>query len=68
MAEKPAEKGRMYVSLRVKLLVGFTLLFTIVFAVVFYWFNLFAESMALGRIEEDLTDTLLAAAAGGDGD
>jgi methyl-accepting chemotaxis protein len=68
MAEQPTEKGAMYVSLRVKLLVGFTLLFTIVFAVVFYWFNLFAESMALGRIEEDLTDTLLAAAAGVDGD
>jgi len=68
MAEKPTHKGTIYLSLRVKLLVGFTLLFSIVFAVVFYWFNLFAESMALGRIEEDLTDTLLAAAAGVDGD
>ncbi len=57
-----------FISLRVKVLVGFTLLFTIVFAAAFYWFNMFAERMALNRIEEDLRTTLTAAAAGLNGD
>jgi len=57
-----------FISLRVKLLVGFTLLFTIVFAAAFYWFSTFAEKMAMGRIEEDLKTTLVAAAAGLNGD
>jgi hypothetical protein len=57
-----------FISLRVKVLVGFTLLFTIVFAAAFYWFSTFAEKMAMGRIEEDLRTTLVAAAAGLNGD
>jgi HAMP domain-containing protein len=48
----------------VKLLIGFTLLFTIVFAIAFYWFYNFASERALVRIQEDLHDTLLAAAEG----
>ncbi len=68
MDESLGDRRVRFISLRVKLLVGFTLLFTIVFAGAFYWFNTFAERMALSRIEEDLTATLLAAAADLDGD
>ncbi len=55
-----------FVSLRVKLLIGFTLLFTLVFAVAFYWFYNFASDMALQRIQEDVQDTLMGAAQGVD--
>jgi hypothetical protein len=68
MDEKQSEKRTGFVSLRVKLLVGFTLLFTVVFAGAFYWFSDFAERVALRRIHEDLKATLEAAAAGVDGD
>src|SRR5215218_245083 len=63
----PGRSGT-FVSLRVKLLVLFTLLFTLIFAATFYWFYNFATNMALARIEEDLRDTLLSAAAAVDGD
>lgn len=68
MDGKQSEKQAGFVSLRVKLLIGFTLLFTVVFAGAFYWFSAFAEQVALRRIHEDLRDTLEAAAAGVDGD
>ncbi|MFQ5409514.1 MAG: HAMP domain-containing protein [Anaerolineales bacterium] len=58
--------GGRFISLRVKLLVGFTLLFTIVFALAFLWFFNFATRLAISRIREDLTDTLRAAAEGVD--
>ena len=51
----------MFVSLRWKLLVGFTLLFSIVFALAFYWFYTFATKQALTRIQQDLLDTLAGA-------
>lgn len=57
-----------FISVRVKLLTGFTLLFTLVFAGAFYWFSAFAERVALHRIHEDLRATLEAAAAGVNGD
>ena len=66
MNEQRTERGSRFISLQVKLLVGFTLLFTAVFAVAFYWFYNFASGMALQRIQEDLTDTLMAAAEGVD--
>ncbi len=59
---------RIFISLRFKLLIGFTLLFSVVFAAAFYWFYNYATTSALGRVAEDLTDTLLGAAAGIDGD
>jgi HAMP domain len=59
-----AEKKRTFISLRVKLLIGFTLIFTIVFAVAFFWFYSFATEQAMNRIQRDLTDTLQAAAKG----
>jgi len=65
MANQQEKPGR-FISLRVQLLVGFTLLFSVVFAVAFFWFYSFASDMALQRIRKDLADTLIAAAEGVD--
>lgn len=59
---------KLYVSLRLKLLAGFTLIFSLVFAGAFYWFLSFATDQALTRIKQDLLDTLKGAAAGVNGD
>ncbi len=67
MNQEPSVKGR-FISLRVKLLVGFTLLFSVVFAIAFYWFFAFATDMALTKIEEDMVTTLYGAIEGIDGD
>ncbi|MCB0032787.1 MAG: HAMP domain-containing protein [Anaerolineales bacterium] len=64
---KNSGSGR-FISLRLKLLVVFTLLFTVVFSVAYYWFYTFATDVAERQIREDLTNTLLAAADGVDGD
>jgi len=69
MDESQGKKRRAaFVSLRVKLLVGFTLLFTVVFAVVYYWFYEFATQMAMSRLAEDLEILLVGTAAEVDGD
>lgn len=69
MAEKEQVQTKgMNVSLRLKLLVGFTLVFSLVFAAAYYWFYHFGTQMALSRIEEDLRDTLRGAIDGVDGD
>jgi HAMP domain-containing protein len=65
--QQTRRRGR-FVSLHVKLLVGFTVLFSVVFAVAFYWFYTFATDRAMRRIEEDMIDTLNGAIAGVDGD
>lgn len=57
-----------YLSLRFKLLIGFTLVFTLTFAGAYYWFYTFATNEALDRITEDLVNTMQAAADGIDGD
>lgn len=57
MTPELPEKRR-FISLRVKLLVGFTLLFTVVFAIAFYWFYTFATKTALQQIEADMVSTL----------
>ncbi|MBN1149170.1 MAG: HAMP domain-containing protein [Anaerolineales bacterium] len=54
-------------SLRYKLLIGFTLVFSLVFAVAYYWFYTYSTTMAMGRIEEDLRDTLRGTIGGIDG-
>ncbi|MDX1994067.1 MAG: HAMP domain-containing protein [bacterium] len=56
-----------FISLRVKLLIGFTLLFSVVFAAAFYWFLTFATDSALHRVELDMIATLDAAVEGIDG-
>jgi methyl-accepting chemotaxis protein len=57
-----------FVSLRVKMLLLFTIVFSGVFAVAYYWFYQFATETALKRIKVDLLDTMKAAAQGIDGD
>lgn len=66
MNEQKVEKRTRFISLRVKLLVGFTVLFSVVFALAFYWFYNFATEQAMVRIQEDLVDTLNGAVAGVD--
>jgi len=67
METKQPEQQGLFISLRLKLLVGFTLLFSLVFAAAFYWFFTFATERALEKIRQDLLDTLKGAAAGVDG-
>jgi hypothetical protein len=57
-----------FISLRWKLIFWFSLLFSVAFGVAFYWFFTFAENLALNKIEDDLVNTLIAAADGVDGD
>jgi HAMP domain-containing protein len=57
-------KHRIYLSLRYKLLIGFTLLFTIVFATVFFWFYQFSTEMAFNQIRNDMVTTLDGVAGG----
>src|SRR5450432_17627 len=48
----------MFISLRVKLLLAFTLLFSVVFAGAYYWFYTYSTDTATQRVTDDL-DTLL---------
>jgi hypothetical protein len=63
----PAKK-QVFISLRTKVLVAFTILFTVIFAATYYWFFVFSEEHADNRIREDLMTTLVAAAGEIDGD
>ncbi len=56
------------VSLRVKLLVGFSLIFSFVFAGAFYWFYTFTTDKTISRLREDLRSTLEGAVEGVDAD
>lgn len=56
------------VSLRVKLLIGFSVLFSIVFAGAFYWFYTLATDKIMTRLKADMRTTLIGAAAGVDVD
>lgn len=58
---KDKDTKKSFLSLRWKLLIGFTVLFGILFAVVFLWFFNTATEFALNRIQADLEDTVLAA-------
>lgn len=62
------KKKSIYISLRWKLLIGFTLIFSVVFAGAFLWFYNFTTETAMNRIKEDLVNTLIAAAGRIDGD
>jgi HAMP domain-containing protein len=68
MTDVAIERNRPFISLRVKILLGFSVLFSVVFALAFYWFFNFATTMALGQIEEDMVNTLYAGIEGVDGD
>jgi hypothetical protein len=67
MSEKKKSRS-IFISLRIKLLIGFTLLFTVVFAVAFYWFYQFSTDLAMQRITDDLVNTIQGAAKLIDGD
>ncbi len=66
-AAQPAPRV-LFFSLRLKLLLIFSLLFFIAFAGVFLWFYNFATSLAMHNLERDLIATALTAASGIDGD
>ncbi|ULH17783.1 HAMP domain-containing protein (plasmid) [Deinococcus sp. KNUC1210] len=59
---------RGFIGLRVKLLIGFTLIFTLVFALTFGWFYWYSSREALAKIRTDLLNTVHGATLGIDGD
>lgn len=56
-AASPVKPGT-FISLRRKLLFGFSLVFIVVFAGAYYWFYQYSTDRALSRIRQDLEDTL----------
>src|SRR5437868_6387823 len=68
MEKPPVKKSKFFISLRAKLLIGFTLVISIVFALVFYWFYTFASGVAEDRLNEALRTALVATASKIDGD
>ncbi len=68
MSDAQKKRRTRFFSLRVKLLMGFTVLFTIVFAGAYYWFYSFATNMAMERIQDDMLNTLNGGIAGINGD
>ncbi len=53
-----------FISLRWKLLGGFTIVFSVVFATAFYWFYNFSIEKAMSRLREDMRDTAIGTAEG----
>ncbi len=68
MSKSTPAKKQIFISLRIKVLIAFTILFTVIFAATYYWFFVFSTERAENRIREDLMNTLVAAAAELDGD
>lgn len=66
-SDKRPNKQR-FISLRVRLLVGFTVIFTGVFSAAYYWFYVFTMESAIASLRKDLNQTLEGAAAGIDVD
>lgn len=60
------QSKRRFVSLRVKLLLGFTLAFAVLFAAIFYWFYTYATTRAYEQIVADMKTTLQGAVDGVD--
>ena len=63
--EEKSSAREMFISVRTKLMVGFSLIFTIVFAVAYYWFYTFATESAMQQITEDLVGTVKGATESG---
>jgi HAMP domain-containing protein len=51
-------KKHFFVSLKVRLLIGFTVIFTLVFCASYYWFYSFTTDRAFQRIVSDMRSTL----------
>jgi hypothetical protein len=66
--ETPPPTRSLFLSLRIKLLLIFTLLFALAFSAVFFWFYNFATTLAMDNLRKDLMSTALTAASGIDGD
>jgi len=62
ITERP--KRTVFISSRVRLLIGFTLLFTIVFAGAFYWFYVYSTNVAMNRLKQEVLDMVMGAAQG----
>lgn len=58
--------GRRYVSLRVKIWIGFILIFTPVFIASYYWFYQYTSNRVLKSISDDLVNTIDGAVKGMD--
>jgi signal transduction histidine kinase/ActR/RegA family two-component response regulator len=65
---EPKAKRIQFISLRLKLLVGFTVVYGIVFATAYGWFYRYSTDRAMQRIRQDLVDTLEGTIQGIDGD
>ena len=59
-----SSKTTEFVSLRVKLLIGFSFIFSVVFAGAFLWFYNFTTDKTITRLRQDLRSTLKGAAEG----
>ncbi len=64
----PTSRRAVFISLRVKVLVAFTLVFFVVFAGAYYWFYSFATDQAQRRIVDDMVNTMTGAAHNINGD
>jgi HAMP domain-containing protein len=64
----PPPTRSLFISVRIKLLLIFTLLFALAFSAVFFWFYNFATNLAMDNLRKDLSATALTAASGIDGD
>jgi signal transduction histidine kinase/FixJ family two-component response regulator len=64
MAQQTTIHHPKFISLRWKLLGGFTVVFSVVFATAFYWFYSYSIDKALSRVREDMKATAIGAAKG----
>src|SRR5512134_2548548 len=62
ITERP--KRTVFISSRVRLLIGFTLLFTVVFAGAFYWFYVYSTTVAMNRLKQEVLDMVQGSAEG----
>ncbi len=62
------KRNPVFISLAIRLLIGFTLVFGIVFGGAYYWFYRFSTNVAMDRLKEDLTVLLTGVAGQIDGD
>jgi methyl-accepting chemotaxis protein len=60
----PNNSKKIFIGLRVRLLIGFSVFFTLAFALTFYWFYTYSSEAALRRIQDDLRSTLVGASEG----
>jgi len=62
--KKLPRPSRLQISLRAKLLIGFSIAFSLVFAGAFYWFYSFTTEKTMARLRADMRSTLEGAKAG----